>query len=336
MVDEAASAIERSALAQAQLVDDILDIARIRVGKLRMRFEEANLAEVVERAVDTVRLNAEGKRIDLSVDIKSRDVVLRGDAQRLQQVVWNLLSNAVKFTPQGGRVSVTLQKDDSTARIVVSDTGAGIPPDFLPHLFERFRQAETTQTRGHGGLGLGLSIAQHIVSAHGGSIRAESAGEGKGATFTVELPLLTAEERRRAPQTGRRATDSVPSLDGVSVLVVEDDADTRQYLCVALERAGAACRAVRSVDEALAAFRSDPPQVIISDIAMPEKTGYDLARALRDSGSGVPLLAITASGVIADRDRALSSGFDEYLRKPVDPNTLVTKLHSLLAAKRPS
>jgi signal transduction histidine kinase len=334
MIEEAASAIERSAQAQAQLVDDILDMARIRVGKLRMRFEEANLAEVVERAVDTVRLTAEGKQIDLTIEITSRDLMMRGDAQRLQQVVWNLLSNAVKFTPQGGRVSVTLQKDDSTARIVVADTGPGIAPDFLPHLFERFRQADTKQTRGQGGLGLGLSIAQHIVSAHGGSIRAESAGEGKGATFTVELPLLTAEERRHAPEIGRRATDPLPSLQGVSVLVVEDDADTRQYLCFALQRAGALCRAARSVDEALRALQSDSPDVIISDIAMPEKSGYDLARAVRESGSRVPLLAITASGVIADRDRALSSGFDEYLRKPVEPNTLLGKVHSLLASRR--
>lgn len=327
---EAAAAIEQSASVQAQLIDDILDVARIRVGKLRMRFEETSLSEVLERAVETVRLAAQAKHIDVRVDLKAQDVSVQGDAQRLQQVVWNLISNAVKFTPQGGRVSVVLEKTDSEARITVSDTGPGIAPDFLPHLFERFRQADTTQTRGYGGLGLGLSIAQHIVSAHHGTIRAESAGEGKGATFVVEIPLLAQEERRQPVQMGRRATDPLPSLDGISVLIIEDDEATRQYLCHVLERAGAKCRAVRSVDAGMQEFASQAPDVIVSDIAMPEKTGYDVARLVRQSGSRVPLLAVTASGVVADRDRALSSGFDEYLRKPVEPQILVRTVHRLL------
>ncbi|HEY2321902.1 MAG TPA: ATP-binding protein [Thermoanaerobaculia bacterium] len=334
VVDEGTAAIERSASAQAQLVDDILDVGRIRVGKLRMRFEEADLGEVVERAVEMVRFTAEAKQIDLNVDLRSPEVPVQGDRQRLEQVVWNLLSNAVKFTPDGGRVAVTLESDDRIGRITVSDTGPGIDPEFLPHLFERFRQAETKQTRGHGGLGLGLSIAQYIVEAHHGSIRGESGGEGKGATFVVELPLLVKEERRRPAQILRRATDPLPSLEGVTALVAEDDEPTRKYLCYTLERAGARCLAARSVDEAIAQFQSAKVDVIVSDIAMPGKTGFELARHVRESQSRTPMLAVTASGLAADRDRALSSGFDDYLRKPVDPQTLVRTVHQLLLARR--
>ncbi|HEV8434591.1 MAG TPA: ATP-binding protein, partial [Thermoanaerobaculia bacterium] len=334
IIDEGTAAIERSASAQAQLVDDILDVARIRVGKLRMRFEEASLAEVVERAVETVRFAARAKHIELHVDLPAREVPVNGDRQRLQQVVWNLLSNAIKFTPDGGRVSVRLESGDRVARISVSDTGLGIAPEFLPHIFERFRQAETNQTRGHGGLGLGLSIAQHIVAAHHGSIHGESAGEGKGATFTVEIPLVVKEERRQPAPFGRRATDPIPSLAGVSALVVEDDEPTRQFLCFTLERAGARCLKARSVDEAIAQFQSASVDVIVSDIAMPAKTGYELARVVRESKSRIPMLAVTASGISADRDRAITSGFDEYLRKPLEPETLVRTVHRLLLARR--
>jgi CheY-like chemotaxis protein len=334
IIDEGTAAIERSASAQAQLVDDILDVARIRVGKLRMRFEETNLAEVVERAVETVRFAARAKHIELHVDLPAREVPVNGDRQRLQQVVWNLLSNAIKFTPDGGRVSVRLESGDRVARISVSDTGLGIAPEFLPHIFERFRQAETNQTRGHGGLGLGLSIAQHIVAAHHGSIHGESAGEGKGATFTVEIPLVVKEERRQPAPFGRRATDPIPSLAGVSALVVEDDEPTRQFLCFTLERAGARCLKARSVDEAIAQFQSASVDVIVSDIAMPAKTGYELARVVRESKSRIPMLAVTASGISADRDRAITSGFDEYLRKPLEPETLVRTVHRLLLARR--
>jgi PAS domain S-box-containing protein len=333
ILEEGTAAIERSASSQAQLIDDILDVARIRVGKLRMWFDETNLVEVVERAAETVRFAAEAKHVDLQVDLRSREVLVYGDRQRLQQVVWNLLSNAVKFTPASGRVSVVLEASNATARITVSDSGPGIAPDFLPHLFERFRQAETTQARSNGGLGLGLSIAHYIVSAHHGSIRAENAKEGAGATFIVEIPLLALKEERRSTE-NRRATDPLPSLVGMAVLVVEDDEPTRQYLCFALERAGAECRRASSVDEAIENFESAIVDVIVSDIAMPGKTGYDLARAVRESGSRVPMLAVTASGVTADRDRALSSGFDEYLRKPVEPQTLVRAVHRLLLARR--
>lgn len=329
ILEEGVAAIERSATAQAQLIDDILDMARIRVGKLRMRFEETNLTEVVDRAIETIRFTAEAKSIELRADLPRSDVSVQADAQRLQQVVWNLLSNAIKFTPNGGRVSVRLESDDRVARIIVKDTGPGIAPDFLPHLFERFRQAESKQTRENGGLGLGLSIAQHIVSAHHGTIRAENAAEQKGATFVVEIPLLFHGERR-SPDIGRRTTDALPSLAGVTALVVEDDDPTLRYLCYALELAGAQCRRAHSVDDAIAMLAAQGVDVIVSDIAMPGKTGYELARAVRDSGSHTPLLAVTASGVTADRDRALSSGFDDYLRKPVEPEALVRAVYKLL------
>jgi PAS domain S-box-containing protein len=327
VIAEAVVAIERSASAQAQLIDDILDVARIRVGKLQVRFGAVNLADVVAGAVDTVRLTAEVKDVRLRVEMDRRVVLIRGDAQRLQQVIWNLLTNAVKFTPEGGRVDVVLEVIDRMARIVVHDTGPGIAPDFLPHLFERFRQAEMTQRRSHGGLGLGLSIAQHIVNAHGGTIRAESPGEGQGATFIVELSLLE-ESAPSAQPRGRRAGDKPLSLQGISVLIVEDDPDTLQFLCRALERAGADARSASSVDEALALFNAAVPDVVVSDIAMPEKTGYDLVRAIRASHPDTPVIAVTASGGAGDRDRALSSGFDQYLRKPVEPHTLIRSVYA--------
>ena len=325
---EAATAIERSATAQAQLIDDILDASRIRVGKLRMDFKQTNLVDVVHAGIETMRLAAEEKQIELHVKIDRPAVHVVGDPKRLQQVVWNLLSNAVKFTPVGGHVEVTLEQTGNTAWITVCDTGVGIPPEFLSHVFERFRQAESTQQRSFGGLGLGLSIVRYIVEAHGGTIRATSGGEGKGSTFIVELPVFegAAESKPSVERHGEQAQ----SLDGVSALVVEDDPATLQFLCHALERAGATCRATSSVDEALREFQAQLPDVIVSDIAMPGKTGHDLARAIQGSGIPVPMVAVTASGPPADRERALSNGFDEYLRKPVTPETLVDTVCSLL------
>lgn len=329
VIAEAAVAIERSASAQAQLIDDILDVARIRVGKLQVRFGDVNLAEVVQAAVDLVRLTAEAKGVRLRVEMDRRSVPVRGDEQRLQQVVWNLLTNAVKFTPEGGRVDVVVEQDKERARVIVHDTGPGISPEFLPHLFERFRQAETTQRRSHSGLGLGLNIAQYIVNAHGGTIRAQSEGEGKGATFIVELALLEAPADGAQHSMGRRANDEFDSLEGLSVLVVEDDRDTLQFLCRALERTGANVRGAASVDDALREFRKSGADVVVSDIAMPHKTGYDLVRELRASSNNVPVIAVTASGTAGDRDRALSSGFDEYLRKPVEPHALIRTILNL-------
>jgi PAS domain S-box-containing protein len=331
IVPEAAIAIERSATAQAQLVDDILDVARIRTGKLRMRLEQAaNLSETVERAVDMVRLSAEAKHIRLRVELDRSVVKVTGDPQRLQQVVLNLLSNAVKFTPEGGRVDVTLEQEGSIARLTVHDTGPGIPPEFVPHLFQRFRQAESSQRRNHGGLGLGLSIVRYIVEAHGGTIRAEAGGNGTGATFIVELPAGASEQPPAAR--GGRSTDAFESLQGFRILVVEDDRETLQYFARALESAGAEVRLASSVDEALRAFAEQVPDAIVSDIAMPEKTGYDLVHAIRASktGANVPIVAVTASGPAADRERALSDGFDAYLRKPIEPHRLIRAVRDSL------
>jgi PAS domain S-box-containing protein len=330
IVAEAARAIERSAASQAQLIDDILDVARIRVGKLRMRFEETNLGEVVESAVEMVRLSAEAKRIRLQVKIDGHVMMVRGDAQRLQQVVWNLLSNAVKFTPEGGRIDVVLEQRDSVARLTVHDSGPGIPPEFVPHLFERFRQAESSQRRSHQGLGLGLSIAHYIVEAHSGTIRPQPGGNRTGATFIVELPTLGKDIGERTGTLRRRATDETESLRAVSVLVVEDDGDTLRYFTRALERAGAEVRVASSVDEALRVFADRVPDVVVSDVAMPGKTGYELLRAIRadERGANVPVIAVTASGIGGDRERALSAGFAAYLRKPVEPHDLVAAVRS--------
>ena len=330
MIEEATLAIERSAASQAQLVDDILDVARIRVGKLRMRFEETNLGAAVENAVRMIRPSAEGKHIQLQVQIDWSIPAVRGDAQRLQQVVWNLLSNAVKFTPDGGRIDVKLEQRESVARLTVHDSGPGIPPEFVPHLFERFRQAESSQRRGYQGLGLGLSIAHYIVQAHGGTIRAGAGGASTGATFIVELPTFAGDIGEGTAARRRRATDESESLRGVSVLAVEDDSDTLQYFTRALGRAGAEVRVASSVDEALRAFAERAPDVVVSDIAMPEKTGYDLVQAIRAAtrGADVPIIAVTASGIGGDRERALSGGFDDYLRKPVEPHELVAAVHA--------
>lgn len=332
-IDEATSAIERSAAAQAQLIDDILDVARIRVGKLRMRFEQTNLAAVVDNAISTVQFAAEAKHIRLRVERSRRMLPVRGDPQRLQQVVWNLLSNAIKFTPENGIVEVTIEESDGVARIIVRDTGMGISPEFLPHLFERFRQAESSQSRGHGGLGLGLSIAHYIVTAHGGTIRAESGKDG-GATFVVELPRLQDAETRQPRAASGRQVEEARLLRGVSVLVVEDDDMALRLFCVALERAGAQCRAASSVDEALRLFDARVPDIIVSDIAMPEKTGYDLAHEIRERDTHVPIVAVTASGAGADRERALSNGFNAYLRKPVEPQVLVDTVRDRVEAAR--
>jgi PAS domain S-box-containing protein len=322
VIAEAARAIERSATVQSQLVNDILDVARIRVGKLRMQFEPTHLAEVVEMAVGTVRLAAQEKNVRLRTEIDRRDIVVQGDPQRLQQVVWNLLSNAIKFTPPEGIVDVALREHEGLAVITVHDTGPGIAPEFRPHLFERFRQAEPTERRSHGGLGLGLSIVRHIVEAHDGRVEAEPGGGGSGATFTVELPLLIRYWQRR-DQGGRRTNDDLEDLSGVSVLLVEDDAATMHFLERMFQRTGADLRTATSVDDALAEFHERGPDIVVSDIAMPNRSGYDLVQAIRASGSKVPCIAVTASGIAGDKQRALEAGFDHYLRKPVEPHALV-------------
>ncbi|PYT15184.1 MAG: histidine kinase [Acidobacteria bacterium] len=334
--------IERNTKLQSQLVEELLDISRIISGKLRLDLHPVGLTAVIEAALDAVRPTAESSGIRLNSTLDPAAGLVRGDPDRLQQVVWNLVSNALKFTPAGGDVSVRLARLNSHLEISVSDTGRGISGEFLPHVFERFRQADTSNTQTNGGLGLGLAIARHIVELHGGSVRAESPGEGKGATFTVTLPLMEAEslKRLRGGNTDSRHSRGVedrlahaPDLKALRVLVVDDEADTRDMLTVALGNCGADVSAVASTSEALEAIERFQPDVMLSDIKMPGEDGYILMRKLRDleteKGAHIPAIALTAYAGVEDRLRALSAGFQRHVSKPVEPAELVQVVANL-------
>jgi signal transduction histidine kinase len=328
----AVEVIERSAAAQAQLVDDLLDVSRVERGELRLYVRPVDLHAVVEAAIEAVRpaATARGTTIAAELDAAAGPVV--GDPARLQQVTWNLLSNAIKFTPHGGRVEVRLFRDGDHAGLVVRDDGVGIAPDFLPHVFERFRQADSSRTRAFGGLGLGLAIVRHLVEAHGGTVCAESAGTGKGAAFTVRLPIGT---RLAGAEPHVRAVEPIPAppgrelvgLGGVEVLVVDDDADSLELVREALAQAGASVRAVRSAREALEAMHQAVPAVFLSDIAMPDEDGYALIRRVRalcpEAGGKVKAAALTAFAFPEDKEQAMRAGFDDFLAKPIAPWELV-------------
>ena len=297
--------IERNAKSQAQLIEDILDVSRIVTGKLRLDVRPIELATVVEAAIDSVRPAADAKEIRIETILDPRAGPVSGDANRLQQIVWNLVANAVKFTSKGGRVQVRLERVASHVEIVVSDTGQGISTEFLPYVFDRFRQADATSTRRYGGLGLGLAIVRHLAEMHGGTVRADSPGEGMGATFTVTLPLIAALAENRNPErahpTSGGSVSSVPSprLDGVTVLVVDDERDTREMLKVMIGQLGAEVRASASSDHALQLLRGWRPDVIVSDIEMPDEDGYELIRKVRQAEvkngfRQVPAVALTA------------------------------------------
>jgi PAS domain S-box-containing protein len=332
IVRRAVETIERNAQLQAQLIDDLLDVSRIIAGKLAIDAAPVDLAAVIDDAVQSVGTAAAAKGVTLSVDSAVLPPLV-GDAARLQQVVWNLLSNALKFTPRGGRVTVRLRGGDDDAEIAVTDTGRGIEAKFLPHVFERFRQADSSTTRGEGGLGLGLAIVSHIVERHGGTVRADSGGPGTGATFTVRLPrrdppsVPADGERRPALRAAARAPAS-PLLSGVSVLLVEDDPDSREMVATALGDAGASVTAVASVRQALASLEKAWPHVVVSDISMPEEDGYQLVQRIRAlPGDGRPRLsaiALTAYARPEDRLKSLLAGFDVHIAKPVDPIALST------------
>ena len=340
-VDEATVAralgiIERSTKTLAQLLDDLLDVSRIVSGKIRLEPRSVDLPSVLQVAAEAAQPAAEQKGIVIAATLERPLPPVSGDPGRLQQVVSNLLSNAIKFTPAGGRIDVGLDRAGSLARFQVKDTGLGIRPDFLPYIFEQFRQADTTSTRENRGLGLGLAIARHLVQLHGGTIEAESAGEGQGASFTVTLPLmegavavLRSEEESEAPGASLRRD----GLLGVKVLVVDDAEDAREALSVLLGQYGARVTAVGSANEALSALERDRPHVLISDIAMPDQDGYTLIRKVRalDAARGgrVPAAALTAYATPEDRLRALSAGYHDHLPKPVDPAVLVETVVSL-------
>jgi CheY-like chemotaxis protein/two-component sensor histidine kinase len=335
---KAIETIMRNANVQVQLIDDLLDVSRIASGKLRLELQNVELGSVIDAAADTVRPAALAKSIRLDVVREPHVGPITGDPNRLQQVVWNLLSNAVKFTPREGRVQAHLRRVNSRVEIVVSDTGPGIAADFLPYVFERFRQGDSSSTRPHGGLGLGLTLVKQLVELHGGSVTAESSGAGQGATFTVKLPVSVA----LVPSGGTEARTSLPPLlpvapaarlDGLRVLVVDDDVDGLTLISAMLRHAGATVTFSRSAAEGFDHFTAAPPDVLISDIEMPGEDGYALIRRVRELAPGlggrVPAIALTAYGRREDRLHAISAGFSMHVPKPVDPAEIVTLVASL-------
>ena len=336
--------IERNASAQAKIIDDMLDMARIAAGKLRLEMQPVDLMSVVLASVDVVMPSASAKRITVRKTLDSRTLHVLGDQDRLQQVVWNLLSNALKFTDAGGVIDVRLETAGKMARIVVSDSGSGITPDFLPHVFERFRQHDGSSARRYGGLGLGLALVRDLVDLHGGSVRAESDGDGKGATFTIELPTMASPELRRSERDAHRPDDKgdLPSLVGVRVLLVEDEADARELAYIALAHSGAEVETAASSSEALASMQSGRPlpDVLVSDIGMPKQDGYELMRRIRsftpDRGGRLPGVAVTGYANQDDINRVLAAGYQVHLAKPIDPDTLVAAIAKLVSRGAPA
>ena len=338
MTSRALESIERGARSQAQLIEDLLDVSRIISGKLRLDVRQIELLPVIEAAIDTVHPAADAKQIRLESTLDVNAGPVSGDPQRLQQVVWNLLSNAIKFTPRGGRIRVTLQRVNSHVEIVAADTGMGIRADFLPRIFERFSQADSGSTRAAGGLGLGLAIVRHLVELHGGTVGVASQGEGQGATFTVRLPILAVAAMRASRDTyptaqGVTVRGSTPPISGLRVLLVDDDPETLATLTALLEERGAQIKAASSVGDAFEAFQTWRPDVLISDIGMPEEDGYALIHKIRgcghQHGAHVPAIALTAYARVEDRLKILSSGFQMHVPKPVDPVELVTVIASV-------
>jgi CheY-like chemotaxis protein len=383
---QALSVIERNARLQSELIEDLLDISRILRGKLSLNYQPVNLAAIIQAAMETVRLAAEAKSIDMQFTALAANedntesgatsatqvqrieptahgevgtLYVMGDPTRLQQVIWNLLSNAIKFTAAGGRVTVVLQQvADETpqelesdnpehssrlpvsttlqyAQLTVCDTGKGIPPDFLPYVFDHFRQADSATTRKFGGLGLGLAIVRHLVELHGGTVQADSPGEGLGATFTVRLPLLRSDKEGAAgwQEQSYLSLAKEHPLSGVRVLVVDDDTDALELLTFLLEQSGATVTAVSSAEAALAALSQSPPNVILSDIGMPDTDGYMLIRQIRalpEQGGRVPAIALTAYAGDFNRQQAMQAGFQRHLTKPIDPDTLISAIVHLV------
>jgi len=331
--------IERNVRMQTQLIDDLLDISRIVSGKLRLEVRPIALSDVIQRAVDVVRPAADAKQIRLQSVVDTETGPLSGDPDRLQQVIWNLLSNAIKFTPKRGRVQVVVERVNSHVEVAVSDTGQGIAAEFIPHLFEAFRQAEGGPGREHGGLGLGLAIAQRIAELHGGSIVAESAGKDRGATFTLKLPLTpyvrTAGERERRHPTSSPTAAPVAAFDrlvGIRVLVVDDEPDSNDAVSMILVSAGAEVRVAGSAAHAMAELEEWLPTVLVSDIGMPGEDGYALirrVRALRGEAATIPAIALTAYASGEDRIRVFSSGFQGHVAKPVEPAELIAVVRSV-------
>jgi PAS domain S-box-containing protein len=320
--------IERNARLQVQLVEEILDASRVVTGKMRLEWRAVSMDDVLQAALDTARPMAEAKGVSLSAQFARAPLTAMGDAERLQQVFWNLVSNAVKFTPRGGHVKVALRSEAEAAVVTVEDDGAGITADFLPHVFDRFRQADSSTTRAHGGLGLGLAIVKHLTELHGGTVEAHSAGAGRGARFVVRLPVRL--QMIHPTVAARPPADPAappPRLDGLRVLVVDDEEDTRELLGIVLRTQGALVTQAASVREALAALADGLVDVLVSDIGMPGEDGYSLMGQVRalpaEHGARVPSVALTAYAREEDRRKALAAGFQRHLPKPIEPGELI-------------
>ncbi|MBD6619819.1 response regulator [Komarekiella sp. 'clone 1'] len=325
--------IERNALLQTKLIEDLLDISRILRGKLSLNVCPVDLATIVRAAMETVRLSAEVKSIQIHSELDSTVGQVFGDSGRLQQVVWNLLSNAIKFTPEGGQVEVYLKPIGSQAQIQITDTGKGISLDFLPYVFDTFRQADSATTRKFGGLGLGLAIVRYLVEMHGGTVSAESLGEGQGATFIVNLPMIVTDSLVSSEESN--TTAAYPSgFDNLQILAVDDDPDSLELVTFILEGCGATVRAVSSAAEVLAALAQSRPDLLVSDIGMPEMDGYMLLRQVRllppEQGGQIPAIALTAYAGEGNEQQAISAGFQAHISKPIDPAQLIATIANLV------
>jgi PAS domain S-box-containing protein len=333
----ALDAIQRNAQAQARLVESLLDLSRIMAGKLELDRERVDLSTVVNAAIDVIRPEADAKGISVDVEMPTSGIALVGDGGRLQQVFWNLLSNAVKFSPRSGRVGLRVAQQDSEVRVQVSDNGKGIEPDFLPHVFERFKQSDSHKGRSPVGLGLGLALVREMVQAHGGTVVAESPGDGHGSTFTVTLPLSTGVPVPEPKETSALRVDAVESLPHIDILIVDDDADARDLLALLLESRGAVARSASSATEALEAISQRRPDVLLADVRMPDEDGYSLIRKVRagerERQQGrLPAIAVTAYASAKDREEAIAAGYDWHVAKPVDPGELARAIAKVAKA----
>ncbi|HEY2370027.1 MAG TPA: ATP-binding protein, partial [Polyangiaceae bacterium] len=338
---QALEAVERNAAHQARLVDDLLDVSRIMTGKLRLTPRSVQLGRVVAGVLDTLAQSTRGRDLVFERDLDMNDAGVHGDADRLQQVISNLLSNAVKFTPDGGKITTRVRRDGHQVVMTVTDTGVGVLPDFLPKVFERFRQADASLARSRGGLGVGLAIVKHIVELHGGSVSVSSDGKDHGTVFSVRLPAMDAARAASPPETGKVAPQrevSRENLNGISVLVVEDDSDARSLLRFTLEQSGARVIDVDSAAGAITELDRAVPDVILCDISMPQEDGYSLIRRIRarkpQSGGNVPTAAVTAYARPEDVRHALAAGFDLHLAKPLEPRDLIAAVVRLAHKKQ--